>query len=239
MTDRLALVYRGKAARPVGCAEAVAAALLGTGMEVRFVGPKEELRLTPGVLDRAALYAQPGGGELGPAYRRMRRRAGVLRDYVAGGGCYLGFCLGGYLAGATPGFGLLPGDTDQYLATDGATVDHDGDALVEVAWRGRRRWLYAQDAPVFLLDGDLDRDTSADVLARYPNGTVAALVAPFGAGAVGVVGPHPEAGADWFADAGLPVPGPPAHDLVVDLATTTLRRAARGRAPHTDLTRGG
>ncbi|MDT7804413.1 MAG: hypothetical protein QOI78_7846 [Actinomycetota bacterium] len=55
-----------------------------------------------------ALYAQPGGGTLG-------------------------FCPGGYLAGATPGSGLLPGDTE------GAIVDPDEDTVVKVRWRGRAR----------------------------------------------------------------------------------------------------
>jgi len=41
------------------------------------------------------------------------------------------------------------------------------------------------------------------VLATYPNDTIAALVARFGSGRVGVVGPHPEATQDWYTDAGL------------------------------------
>jgi glutamine amidotransferase-like uncharacterized protein len=213
---RLALVYRGKAARPAGCAEAVTALLRTSplGLEVRYVGPKEDLLLTPGVLGRAAVYAQPGGGELTPAYRRMRRHRDTIRDFVAGGGCYLGFCLGGYLAGATPGFGLLPGDTDQHIAAPGATVRHDGDTVIDVDWRGERRSVFFQDGPAFHLDTGA---AGVEVLARYRNGDIAALAAPFGHGAVGVVGPHPEANPDWYRDAGLPTP--PAttglgHDLV-------------------------
>ncbi len=34
----------------------------------------------------------------------------VLRDLVAGGGRYVGVCVGALLAGAEPGFELLPGD---------------------------------------------------------------------------------------------------------------------------------
>ncbi|MYW70938.1 hypothetical protein, partial [Pseudonocardia sp. SID8383] len=137
------------------------------------------------------------GGTLSAAWRTMRPAAGPLRDWVGDGGRYLGFCLGGYLAGATPGFGLLPGDTDRWIDSPGATVGHDGDALVRLDWRGRDRTLFFQDGPHFLLD-------SGTVLARYPDGLVAAAVTPFGHGRVGVVGPHPEAGPDWFADAGLP-----------------------------------
>lgn len=219
MTRELALVYRGRAARPAACSDAVAQLLARSprNFDVRFVGPEGDLPLTAEVLAGAALYAQPGGGELRPAYRRMRPFAEMLRAYVAAGGRYLGFCLGGYLAGATPGFRLLPGDTDQYTATAGATVATSTDTLVQVEWRGRPRWLYFQDGPVF----ELRPAAEATVLARYPNGTVAALVSPFGAGRVGVVGPHPEATDDWFTDVRLPVQR--TTDAGLDLIEEVLR----------------
>lgn len=209
----VALVYRGPASRPTGCAESVAALLASGrhGFDVRYVGPREELPLTAATLAGAALYAQPGGGTLTSAWRVMRTARDPLRAHVAAGGRYLGFCLGGYLAGATPGFGLLPGDTDRWIDSAGATVGHDGDALVRLDWRGRERALFFQDGPHFLLDPA----AGGTVLARYPNREVAAAVTPFGAGRVGVVGPHPEAGPDWFSDAGLP--GTDARDLGLQL----------------------
>jgi glutamine amidotransferase-like uncharacterized protein len=225
MTRRLALVYRGKASRPVGCSDAVAQLLANSrwNFDVRYVGPDGELPLTSDVLSQAAVYAQPGGGNLRPAYRQMRRFTGLLRDYVATGGRYLGFCLGGYLAGATPGFRLIPGDTDQYTATAGATVTTDRDTLVQVEWRGRPRWLYFQDGPVF----DLHPSAEATVLARYSNGTIAAAVSRFGAGRVGVVGPHPEATVDWFTDVRLPVQRATdvGFDLIDEVMRSTLHRA--------------
>ncbi|MCZ0973323.1 hypothetical protein O1L55_21920 [Streptomyces albulus] len=66
---RLALVYRGPAARPAGCSEAVAA-LLEAGpwdLDVRYTGPSEDVPLSLTSLAHAHLYAQPGGGSLGPA----------------------------------------------------------------------------------------------------------------------------------------------------------------------------
>lgn len=227
MSAPLALVYRGPAARPAGCAEAVARLLRHDphGFAVHYVGPGQELPLVPEVLAGADVYAQPGGGELRRAYRRMRRHRSAIRDFVADGGAYLGFCLGGYLAGATPGFALLPGDTDQYVASPAATVTVEDDTLVDVRWRGADRRVFFQDGPVFLLDDDARGVTA---LARYPNGHLAALVAPFGRGAVAVVGPHPEAESDWYADSGLPAPSVPTDDLGHDLVDTALR----ARAPH-------
>ncbi len=201
MSAPLALVYRGPAARPSACSDAVADLLRSSshGFDVRFVGPEGELPLKSKTLAHATIYAQPGGGELAPAYRRMRKHQSTIRQYVADGGRYLGFCLGGYLAGSTPGFGLLPGDTDQYIISSDATTRGTHDTIIEVLWRGQRRRMFFQDGPIFLLDSY----AGVTVLARYSNNKIAAVVAPFGHGRVAVVGPHPEATPDWYVDAGL------------------------------------
>lgn len=220
-----ALVYRGPAALP-GCPEAVASLLSGSrwDLDVHYVGPGGDLPLRPEVLAGAALYAQPGGGTLAAGWRRMRKHRNPLRHWVAGGGRYLGFCLGAYLAGATPGLRLLPGDTDQYIASPDATVHTESDTLVEVDWRGTRRQMFFQDGATFQLRPGAE---GVDVIARYPNAEIAALSAPYGAGRVAVVGPHPEASDDWFDDAGLPHPGGPdgdgARDLARDLVDAVMR----------------
>ncbi|MGW1408281.1 BPL-N domain-containing protein [Streptomyces sp. NPDC002403] len=199
---RLALVYRGPASQP-GCPEAVAELLASTpwDLDVRFIGPDEVLPLTARTLARAALYAQPGGGTLSSAYRILRWQRRAVRDFVHLGGRYLGFCLGGYLAGATPGFGLLPGDTDQYISSPGATVHDERDTVIQVTWRGRPRTVFFQDGPLFVLAEGAD----ARILATYDSGAAAALVTRYGDGRVAVTGPHPEATADWYADHGLPI----------------------------------
>jgi glutamine amidotransferase-like uncharacterized protein len=220
MARPLALVYRGPASVP-GCPEAVADLLARSSwnFEVSFVGPREFLPLTSNVLSQAALYAQPGGASLGWAYRRLRREAAAIRDFVHAGGRYLGFCLGGYLAGETPGFAILPGDTDQYVSSPGAGTTTEKDTVISVTWGGEEREVFFQDGPYFDLD---PRRGPAYVLAVYDNGLPAAAVAPFGLGAVGVCGPHPEATADWFFDAGLPLPQRSAIDLGLDLIERTM-----------------
>lgn len=222
----LALVYRGPASSP-GCPEAVAEVLAGSrwDLDVRFVGPHESLRLSAETLSHALLYAQPGGGSLGHAYRKLKKHAGAIREYVRAGGHYLGFCLGGYLAGASPGFDLLPGDADRFISSPGAYPRHPDQAVVTVTWGGRRRPVYFQDGPWFDLD---PARGEADVLATYDNGLAAAVVAPFGRGGVGVVGPHPEASPDWFLDEGLPVPRRLAYDLARDILDRALALGATG-----------
>lgn len=198
---RVALVYRGPAATDA-CA-ASAAALVRRArpdLDVRFTDLAHE-RLTS---SSAVLYVQPGGGSLRSAWRHLRPVADDVRAYVDGGGVYLGLCLGGYLAGRTPGFGLFDGDTDRYTGSPGAELRHTRDAVLGVRWRGSRRELFFQDGPQFVLDDPGAGGT--EVLARYANGAVAALVHQRGAGRVALVGPHPEATRDWFTDVGLPVP---------------------------------
>jgi glutamine amidotransferase-like uncharacterized protein len=56
--------------------------------------------------------------------------------------------------------------------------------------------MYFQDGPYFIVRRGA---SNVRVLATYTNGKVAALVAPYGKGKVGVSGPHPEATASWYA----------------------------------------
>lgn len=219
-----ALVYRGPATTD-DCAAAAAALLRRTrwGFDVRYVGPHESLPLDAPTLRSAALYVQPGGGDLEPAYQHLRPHTETIRSYIHDGGRYLGICLGGYLAGATPGFDLLPGDADRYIDLPDATVTAPHDAVVAVRWRGALRHLYFQDGPYFWLHPhhDLFYDTPAAVVARYRNGTIAALVVAHGGGRVAVIGPHPEADATWYPP-GLVNPDGIRFDLGHDLIDTVM-----------------
>ncbi len=216
---KVALVYRGPASQP-GCPEAVAKLLRSSryGFDVHFVGPNETVPLSTSVLAGATVYAQPGGASLKRAYRHLREHRDAIRQFVRSGGRYLGFCLGGYLAGATPGFALLPGDTDQYIASPRATITSEDNTVVRVCWRGRERTLFFQDGPYFWVRPQ----EKVSVVATYPNGTIAAMVSGFGEGKVGGVGPHPEATADWFVDAGLRIGDGLGEDLGQDLVEAVM-----------------
>ncbi|MBV9229999.1 MAG: hypothetical protein JOZ18_11850 [Chloroflexi bacterium] len=217
----LALVYRGPAGCP-RCSAAVASMLESSkwNFNVEFVGPNESLHLSAALLKTATLYAQPGGnGDLNTAYDIMRSDAPLIRDFVKSGGRYLGFCMGGYLAGATPGFKLLPGDTNEYTISKGAIVKTTVDTTIKLSWRGQPRTVYFQDGPYFIIN----RHANVTVLARYTNGLIAALVTPYGAGKVGVVGPHPEATDEWYIAHHLAVPASLNLDLAYDLVDTTMQ----------------
>lgn len=225
-TRPLALVYRGPASC-AGCSEAVAALLRSSrwNFEVRYVGPDEDLPLTSATLMGAAVYAQPGGDDDVDAVGALGREAiEAVHRYVYAGGRYLGFCMGGFLAG-NPGFNLLDGDTDQYIIQPGATVTTTDAVVTPIRWRGKLRQMYFQNGNIIYFNSGAADIT---VLARYPNHNIAASVSPFGKGKVGIVGPHPEADASWYAEDGLTDPDGPDADLGRDLIDTTMG-GAHGR----------
>jgi glutamine amidotransferase-like uncharacterized protein len=143
-----------------------------------------------------------------------------IQSFVRSGGRYLGFCMGGYFAGKTPGFEILPGDSNQYIASSHASVTTADDTIINVLWRDKPRVLFFQDGPLFTLDVGAKDVT---VLATYAsNGQIAALVAPFGKGKVGVVGPHPEAPSAWYQAASLTDPDGHTNDLARDLINSVM-----------------
>lgn len=216
----IALIYRGPATLD-GCPETVAA-LLEHSYKVVYVGPNEEVDVNEETLSRAKLYVQPGGDDLDDSWPHVRDYAKPIRKYVENGGKYLGICLGGYLAGTGPGFGLLPGkgQTDQYITSKGAVVTTEIDTVVPVVWRGKQRHIYFQDGARFELDLEA---APTEVLAYYTNRQIAAAVQHFGHGRVGMVGPHPEADEEWYEENNLKNPdGKLSFDLFQDLLETLM-----------------
>lgn len=218
----LALVYRGPASCQ-GCPESVAVMLRNSPSHFRteYVGPNDT-PITAETLSRASVFAQPGGPSLSKAWKAMKPYSGMIRDWIRNGGNYLGFCVGGYLAGATPGYDLLPGDTSQYSAKPGATVWDTQPHRSTVVWRGQEKTVYFQDPPAF----DLEPGHDATILGTYKGGEIAALAVDFGKGRVGVTGPHVEADASWFIDDGLSAQDAVHMDLAHDLVETTVHRGA-------------
>lgn len=149
------------------------------------------------------------------AWAELQDHATEIRNFVeVQGGRYLGFCLGAFLAGNSPGFGFLPDGTNAVAERkqDDAQVTNTRDTIIQVDWKFTiastnyskdetvtNQWLYFQDGAAMTgFSGD-----NKTVLARYSkNGNVAASLTPLGKGWVALVGPHPEATEDWckFSD---------------------------------------
>lgn len=199
VAEPVAVVYRGPGSCS-GCSESVAALIRMSprGFDVRYIGPNESLKLTADNLQGVALYAQPGGnGSVDQAEKSLGTGGTeTIKTYVAGGGHYVGFCMGAYLAGSNPGMGLLaPGDTGQYIRTPGASVKSTRNAVIPIEWEGDARQHFAQDPPYIVPSGV----EGEKVLSRFTNDRVNTLVKPYGEGVVGVVGTHPEADRSWYS----------------------------------------
>lgn len=68
------------------------------------------------------------------AWEEAKQYAPAVRYFVSGGGSYLGFCLGAYLAGSDPGFDLVP-DGDEALfeaKQSGSAVKNVNNTVIEV-----------------------------------------------------------------------------------------------------------
>jgi hypothetical protein len=235
VTKRLALVYRGPATCDVddgGCAPAWADMFKSCQptFDVAFVGPNESEDVTPVALAKAGVFIYPGGNDsLVHDWQLVSRYKPAIQSFVKNGGRYLGSCTGGYLAGLNPwagqgvGFALLPGNAGEYVGSPGADITTTRDTVVNVVWASV--WGPAPH-PIYLQDGSFFEQSNAatpgvTVLATYAaNGEIAALVAPFGSGKVGVEGPHAEAPADWYE--ANHVPGTPDFKPGCDLVAKTL-----------------
>lgn len=214
-------VYRGPAGCD-GCSETVRTAIerLDPRYRVDFVGPAEPLDITPANLRRYRLYVQPGGGQDIPAALASlgEARSAALRDYVAQGGRYLGLCMGAYLADAN-NLALIPEELDSEVGRPGFPVTTIDDTAVAVRWAGHDDHVFYQDGPYL----PPSHAPGFHVLATYANGDIAAARYAFGQGVVALSGPHPEADADWFDQAGIPPESRPQTALFKNLLDETLR----------------
>lgn len=199
----LALVYRGSGACE-GCPESLAQLLEQAGYATRYVSPNELTR--DDVFQGVSLYAQPGGdgtelvlAAVGPT--QWPAVAGRVRAFVAGGGAYLGVCLGGFLAGEWmdddgnhKAFELLEGEVGTFTGTP---RDHVEDQVITVDWLrpAGKRSVYFQEGPYF--------EARGVEYARYHDGKTAALLTTFGRGKVAVSGVHFEADDEWYEENGL------------------------------------
>lgn len=200
-----ALIYRGPAACN-GCPEAVGHILKTSASKfnVTYVGP-DDTPITADILSTADVFAQPGGGGVSENWPHMKPYKSLIRDFVAGGGVYLGFCLGAYFAGS-PGYQLLPrkDNTNEECTRPGAQVTNRKNSVLQVDWtfhtgphagQTKKQWMFFQDGAVMLVEKNM---TDVEVLGRYSsNGDVAATLNKFGKGVVANTGPHPEADKTW------------------------------------------
>ena len=150
-------------------------------------------------LPGADLLVLPGGNEdLADTWRRLSGAdLRAVDAFVRGGGKDLGICLGAYLAGDFQSLGHRVGWRWLNAAEYRGPLQGDVmEALVKTRWEhpSQTRLLYFSEGTSF---GRVPPPRGR-VMARYPNGEIAALITPVGHGTAGVIGPHLEADEDWY-----------------------------------------
>jgi hypothetical protein len=197
---RYALVYAGPSAGR-GCPESVARIARDIGLKVKFI---DEPKNIPQLLDDAAVFIVGGTtGDMEPVRTALTspRIAQALRDYLNDGGRYWGICGGGYLASQRyQGYGarrtalqIIPANAEDY--SDGGKAK-----LERVVWRGKKRDLFVQGSPSFLIT---DKTTPVEIVATFRDDSIAAMICAYGKGKVAVSGPHPEATTAWLDEADI------------------------------------
>jgi hypothetical protein len=190
---RYALVYNGPAAA-ADCPEAAAALAQSAGLQVKFIANLGNL---PILLKDTAVFIIGGTqDDLHPVIRAFTPQVTeALKNYLRRGGRFLGLCGGGFLASTgwdedrtwVKGLGIIPAKTQVYGNDFKARI-------IPIRWQGQTRPMYFKAGPSFQLVNGLGE---AQVTAYYEDGSVAALMSPYGQGKVAVCGPHPEARESW------------------------------------------
>lgn len=217
----LALVYQGPGAcTREKCHEAAAAVAYARGFDIRFITPAN---LNASVFIGASLWVQPGGNAIAVVNRLGPEKLALIREFVRGGGAYVGFCAGAFLTDVTvnneetiAGLGLLPVGTYDY------PIDSKKFGVpIEVNWDGWRRNMYFYQGPAFKPAVAVDRYYRE--FAWYPNGAAAAVETVFGRGGVAVTGAHPEAPVAWKDDADYVDPDGTDRFLAEELIDRAMR----------------
>lgn len=190
----IALVYKGPGSCPEDCSLASAHVAELAGFEVRYVGPQE---INPNIFKDAKVYIQPGGVSNIVGDNMISSMKTALKNFIASGGGYVGFCAGGF-------FASLPHDGYKYLGIIAADSDlakiRPNTSQQWVTWKdGTKRSVYFEGGPYFIVP----QNSNLTITSRYQDGRVAGVEGAFGKGRVSVVGHHPEAPEWWRTDSKL------------------------------------
>lgn len=132
----------------------------------------------------------PGGiGDSDSFEKLLKTNSPAVRNYIAGGGRYLGICMGAYWAD-TDYFGLLNNvRVVQYIKQSGTCTRRPHAKYMPVQWRNHNTNMYFYDGCSYI-------GNDFQTIARYSNGDPMAIIQD----RIGLIGCHPEADRHWYND---------------------------------------
>ena len=140
--------------------------------------------------DDVDIVAIPGGVGDSDSYDYLMRIHGQsIRNFVAGGGYYLGICMGAYWAD-TDYLGLLNDvRVKQYIKHPTACTRRPHAKHMPVHWNYKPTNMYFYDGCALLGD-----EKKFEVVARYKNNDPMAIIQDN----IGLIGCHPESMRSWY-----------------------------------------
>ncbi len=142
--------------------------------------------------DDVDMVCFPGGlGDSDSWNYLLKSHVDSIRKFIAGGGRYLGICMGAYWAG-TDYFDILNDvEISQYITRPNTDTRRPHAKQMKVTWDDKPEELFFYDGCAIFGD-----ESKYDVISRYPNGDAMAIMQ----GNIGLIGCHPEAQRHWYED---------------------------------------
>jgi glutamine amidotransferase-like uncharacterized protein len=142
----------------------------------------------PTFFDDVDCVCFPGGyGDCDRYDTLMKWNCDAVRNFVKGGGKFLGICMGAYWADRDY-LNVLDGvRAVQYIKQPNTDTRRPHPKAMPVRWLGVNERMYFYDGCAFVGD-------NMDVVATYSNGDAMAIIQ----GQVGLIGCHPESEQWWY-----------------------------------------
>lgn len=190
----LALVWRGPGVCQPACGISAAQVARRAGFRTLSVYPgfDDESKFA-----EARLWVQPGGKSVNAAAAIGPKLLERLRQFIAAGGGYVGYCAGMFMSteligtSGKVGLGVVAGRTELHFKDDPPSqmipMRLPSGAFMEM--------YYAGGPDLTISPAELEA-VGGEVTAFYSDGKIAGFNSNYGKGRVAVIGTHPEAG--WF-----------------------------------------
>lgn len=160
LENRRIAVYQQDPIASTDCAQAIRDVLATKYSNVFIINHRT---CTPSMLQNVDCVVFPGGEDDVDNFDHMLRdKSKVIREYVSGGGKYLGICMGAYITSKLY-FNIL-GNTsaEQYIRQNKAEIRTMRETVAKCNIDNSTHTVYFYDGPVF--EGDIRDD---EILATY------------------------------------------------------------------------
>ena len=140
--------------------------------------------------DDVDIIAVPGGfGDASSFDYIFKHNGQQVKNFVQGGGKYLGICMGAYWAGSNY-FNLLDSvDAVQYLSRPGTDTRRPHAKNMPITWQGTAMNMFWYDGCALVGDS-----TKFKTIATYANNDPMAIIQSN----IGLIGCHPESEKFWY-----------------------------------------